>query len=335
MQGLVWRLKALDSEATESLKVITYFDALVDSHANAEALLAGAAVLSGCIAGLTNSESSMRVDASGKKISAGSSQGWPSQPFGDGGRAWLERSGTELANDAMILERLALALQISFDRRSPVAVTQRAIENIIDGAISPERRGEAANQLHLDARSLYRVHAVPGSTALSGPNVLLHTRIGVVRVAIRPASSQSGEVRAGVGVACYPGSLSRSWATAFLALRLTGAHKSVQVADELGGLLVLAEEADRKAYESDDVSAIRDAVQGRADNEAILDSLSTNSSLRAVAHDLGLHHSTIQSRVRALSDTFGYDIQSPYGRVRVFVALMLYRLGTTTFGPSD
>ena len=51
MQGLVWRLKALDPEASESLKVIAYFDALVDGHASAQVLLSGAAVLSGCAAG--------------------------------------------------------------------------------------------------------------------------------------------------------------------------------------------------------------------------------------------------------------------------------------------
>ena len=65
MQELVGRLTALDPQATESLKVIAYFDALVDGHANPEVLLRGAAVLSGCAAGVASGTTCIRVDHSG------------------------------------------------------------------------------------------------------------------------------------------------------------------------------------------------------------------------------------------------------------------------------
>ena len=93
MQGLVWRLKALDPEASESLKVIAYFDALVDGHASAQVLLSGAAVLSGCAAGYSADGNSVRVDASGTKTASGEPGAWPGHDFGDGGRVDLCRAG--------------------------------------------------------------------------------------------------------------------------------------------------------------------------------------------------------------------------------------------------
>ena len=51
MQELVGRLSTLDPAASESLKVIAYFDALVEARAGRLALLRGAARLTGCPAG--------------------------------------------------------------------------------------------------------------------------------------------------------------------------------------------------------------------------------------------------------------------------------------------
>src|SRR4029453_16818783 len=103
MQGLVWRLKALDPQASESLKVITYFDALVNSRANAEMLIRGAAVLGDC--------------------SVGFAMHGRSKEFGADGRAWIERASPGFVNDELILERLAIALGIFWDRTSPIAAT--------------------------------------------------------------------------------------------------------------------------------------------------------------------------------------------------------------------
>lgn len=41
MQELVGRLTALDAEATETIKVIAYFDALVAGHASTQVILPG------------------------------------------------------------------------------------------------------------------------------------------------------------------------------------------------------------------------------------------------------------------------------------------------------
>lgn len=337
MQGLVWRLKALDPEASESLKVIAYFDALVDGHASAQVLLSGAAVLSGCAAGYTADGNSVRVDASGTKTDSGEPGAWPGHDFGDGGRVWIERTGQAFANDEMILERVAIALGISLDRTSPVAASRRAVETVIDGAAPLDRRMDAAAMLHLERDSSYRVVAVPASVALPGPSSVIYTGVGPVRAAIRrlsevqPPDDRPG-ARSGVGLAMVPGALDRSWASALLALRLATAQNPCQLADDLGSLLVFAELADSARFEPPDLTALKLLLQSQPKALALLESLAVASSLRAVAEEMGLHHSSVQNRAADYSTALGFDIRTATGRVRLSLVLTLHRLATTTFG---
>ena len=342
MQGLVWRLRALDPEASESLKVIAYFDALVDAHASAQVLLSGAAVLSGCPAGYVANGRSVRVDAAGTKTDSaapdsGAANRWPGHDFGDGGRVWIERKGQAFANDEMILERVAIALGISFDRTSPAAASSRAVAAVIDASAPLDRRMDAAAMLHLDQESSYRVVAVPASTVLPGPSSVIYTGVGPVRAAIRRLSEAEAPdggpgSRWGVGLTMVPAALDRSWASALLALRLTTANSPRQAADDLGSLLVFAELADSSAAEIPDLTALKRLLESQPKALALLESIAATSSLRAVAEEVGLHHSSVQSRAADYSAALGFDLRTAPGRVRLSLVLTLYRLGTTTFG---
>ncbi|MGX9899699.1 helix-turn-helix domain-containing protein [Arthrobacter sp. SA17] len=340
MQGLVWRLKALDPEASESLKVIAYFDALVDGHASAQVLLSGAAVLSGCPAGYVSEGNTVRVEASGTKTAVGAPApgapdgGWPGHAFGDGGRVWIERSGPAFANDEMILERVAIALGISFDRTSPVAASRRAVETLLDGAAPLDRRMDAAAMLHLDRRTSYRVVAVPVSMELAGPSAVIYTAVGPVRAAVlRSSTTETVDAQsprpgstAGVGLAMTPESLHRSWATALLALRLSSQRHPRQLADDLGSLLVFAEAADTSSYETPDLHALKRLVKSQPKALTLLDSIAETTSLRAVAEEIGLHHSSVQTRAAEYSTALGFDIRTAAGRVRLSLVLTLWRL---------
>ena len=342
MQGLVWRLKALDPEASESLKVIAYFDALVDGHASAQVLLSGAAVLSGCPAGYVTDGNTVRVDASGTKTAVGPPApgepdgGWPGHAFGDGGRVWIERSGPAFANDEMILERVAIALGISFDRTSPVAASRRAVETLLDGSAPLDRRMDAAAMLHLARQTSYRVVAVPVSADLAGPSAVIYTAVGPVRAAVLRFSTeeradapnaQPGST-AGVGLAMTPESLHRSWATALLALRLTSPRHPRQLADDLGSLLVFAEAADASSYETPDLTALKRLLRSQPKALALLESIAETTSLRAVAEEIGLHHSSVQTRAAEYSAALGFDIRTAAGRVRLSLVLTLWAIRT-------
>src|ERR1700712_660773 len=100
MQELVRRLSALDPDAGAGVKVIAYFDALVEGAASVESFLRGAAVLTGCAAGLADPERRMwmRVDAQGRRDDPSAARTrsltptWRARAVSPGGTAsvWIE-----------------------------------------------------------------------------------------------------------------------------------------------------------------------------------------------------------------------------------------------------
>lgn len=332
MQELVGRLTAVDAEATETLKVIAYFDALINGHATTEVLLRGAAILSGCPAGQSVGGKTMRVDATGARSTAPPGD-WPARSFSDGGLAWIERTGAAHANDEMILERLAIALGIAYERTSPAAASRRALETIIDGQASAEARADAAKRLHLDAHTPYRIVATLAADGTSdagrSPSVVVGTAYGPVRAALGTASS--AWERAGIGIPSTADSLPESWASALIALRLSSAREPVVDAAELGALLALAAAADVTLNDIPDVVALSQLVVVHPGAEVLLEAIAATDSLRAAAGETGLHHSTVQARAGHYSDALGFDIRSPRGRVRLSLAMSVHRLATTRF----
>ncbi|WP_396020213.1 hypothetical protein [Arthrobacter sp. ISL-69] len=157
-----------------------------------------------------------------------------------------------------------------------------------------DRRMDAAAMLRLDRDTAYRVVVVPASAELrTTPSTLIYTVVGPVRAFVPrfPATPQLGDAqlpagagsRTGVGLAMEPGVLHRSWASALLALRLTSDGQPRQLADDLGGLLVLAEAADSSAYQTPDLTALTRLVTQHPKALRLLESLATGkASLRAI-----------------------------------------------------
>ncbi|WP_440710943.1 helix-turn-helix domain-containing protein [Herbiconiux sp. YIM B11900] len=338
------RLTALDATATESLKVIAYFDALVDGHANVDVLLRGAAILSGCAAGFRADGRTVRVDASGARRPGSADAEWPSHSFGDGGHAWIEREGAAHTNDAMILERLALALDIALERTSPSAASRRALEVVLDADSPAEARSAALARLRLDGGSSYRAVAVPAATVWTSaaePSVVLRTPAGSVRAVVvgaraAEALNRSSDGRMGIGLAVAPDALDASWASALVALRLTSPREPVQEADRLGVVLALAASAET-ARTAPDVVAMAELIRAQPHLEQFLEVLADAESVRAAAQQLRLHHSTVQAKLTSLEHALGFDPRTPRGRVRLALTLALHRLCHARFdsnGPS-
>jgi hypothetical protein len=377
MQELVGRLTALDPEASESLKVIAYFDALVEGHASLEVLLRGAAVLSGCAAGFRAGATTMRVDSSGRRMRDSAARAgapdqaqaadttWPAHPLPDGGIAWIERSTAAHANDAMVLERLAIGLSISIDQGNPAGLERRALEILLDTDETTDARGAAAHRLRLDGVTEARIAATPAAGSPDNPrSVVIDTAAGRVRARIllpgddaaetigrasgRSSSgsagaegdgSVGGDARTGIGIASAPADLAASWASALIALRMTSAREPVLRADDLGVVLLAAEAADAGRPTHPDVRAVSAVVaadsRSRTDRGAdaldVLDALARAESVRGAATLAGVHHSTMQARAADLADALGFDPRTPAGRVRLSDALRLHRLATTRF----
>ncbi|MDF2444608.1 MAG: hypothetical protein JWR01_2811 [Subtercola sp.] len=350
MQELVGRITALDPVASESLRVISYFDALVEGHATAEALLRAASVLTGCAVGFVAGDTVMGVDSSGARspdVSAPEVGRWPSHAVGEGWYAWIERAGGAHANDEMVLERLSFGLRISLERTHPVAIARRNLEILIDSAETAESRAAAARRLRLDSGLLCIAASPAGESAGDAAgSVVLDTPFGRVRARVVVAEMPGAGAGAGAGVAAVVGAAAgrlglglsgsasaapRSWHTALLALRMTSPAEPVVDAGRLGSMLLLAEAADAQAAPQPDVLAIAQLAGDDPRSLSQLDLVVRAESIRAAAASSGVHHSTMQARVAELSERLGFDVRSSDGRVRLSLALRLHRLATTRF----
>ncbi|MFI9489340.1 hypothetical protein ACIG47_23330 [Promicromonospora sp. NPDC052451] len=357
MQELVGRLTALDPEASETLKAVAYFDALIAGGVGLDALLRGAAVLSGAVAGAFDGRRAHRVAPDGSRLAATADgarpePGWPTRTAGSG-TVWLEREGPPHANDAMVVERLALAVDLATARRP--GGTGGALDVALDAARDVADRRVALSRLRLDGARDLRVAAhLVASDPGAAPSTVVVTPHGLVRATVlRRGVTPAGP--AGIGFAGPGEELPESFRTALLAFRLVpggplersgpegarpdvvtaaggavaggtvagGPGAAVVDAAELGVLLAAVVALEPVAARLPDVVALaRLDVRSRA----VLEVLAVSDSVRAAATTLGMHHSTLQARHEALTGDLGYDPRSPDGRTRHRLASLLLRL---------
>ncbi|MEU4365240.1 hypothetical protein [Promicromonospora sp. NPDC023987] len=350
MQELVGRLTALDPEASETLKVVAYFDVLVAGGVGLAALLRGAAVLSGAVAGAVDGRRTYRIGPDGDRLTdgpatdgpaTGRAEGaghaelqprWPTSTISNG-RVWLERHGSPHANDAMVVERLALAVDLVAARHPGRA--DSSLETALDATRDTAERRVALSRLRLDpareVRVVVRPVSHPASRPVShlvshpvsaAPSTVVATSYGLLRAVVLGHDEQlSGP--AGVGLRRRADELPESFRTAVLALRLLPADDAVVDATDLGVVLTAVSVLEPVAAQQPDVVAL-----ARLDRRtrAVLDELAGSESVRAAAAALGMHHSTLQVRHDALTSELGYDPRSLDGRARYRVARLLLRL---------
>jgi len=307
MKDLVVRLSALDPDAGAAVRVIAYFDQLVDARAGLATIVRGAAVLAGCPARLADRERGvdLRVGSDGRR---GAPDGppdpsWLSTPVAAGGSAvlWLERPGPA----------------------GPVEV-------LIDASAPPEARRHAARSLGLPESGLARAVALEGGGARIAPATdgrdqePWNPGHGPGAAAIAP--------RAGVGTAVPVLSLPASWNAARTALRLTAEGTDedpgprVVYADEMGGLALLAGNVGPATPPIPDVLALEQAAAAAPWMLSTLYAVATTASLRAAAAALRVHHSTLQDRIVHAERLLGWPVREPQGQFRLHLTLVLHRL---------
>lgn len=323
MQELMGRVTALDAGVTQSLKVISYFDALVSGGVNLETLVRGAASLTGAVAGLRAPGVAIRVGGDGRlleDLASATADGWPSREADDASTVWLEREGDAHANDAMVLERLALAVAVLRARRR--LAPDDALQAALDGSVAADVRAAALARLRLDGERLRAIATSPEAT-VHGPTTLIATPYGVLRASIARQDASPSFARAGLGTWAVGPALAGSWSMALAAYRLTDAATSVVDAEELGLLLPAALAAEASLVEHPDVARLA-ALDARS--AVVLGELVRSDSVRSAANALHVHHSTLQSRHETLTRELGYDPRSAPGRARYELASLVLRL---------
>jgi hypothetical protein len=331
MQELVGRLAQLDPDAGAAVKVIAYFDRLVEGHAGLEPIVRGAAVLAGCAARLVDVDRrvQVRVDARGKvsdEIGLPEPD-WPSAPLVPDGPAvlWLEHGGEPGPVDAMVLERAASAARGVLERtrgRSSVALDDPAsVEVLFDATVAAQTRLTVARRLGIAEHAQVKAVAPVGEPGWIESDA-----------ACWPARGRSTGARLGVGAVGGVLDLPASWVGARAAARFTAMDTEqdpgprVVHADQLGGLAVLA---DVIGADTEPIADVRAVEQARTDAPWVLATLvavAASPSLRAAATALLIHHSTLQERLGHVEHVLGWPIRDPQGKLRLQLAIAMWRL---------
>lgn len=331
MQELLGRISQLDPQASQALRVIACFDELSVGGVNTRGLLAAAASLAGCVAGYSQDKPvrCMRVTPRGELV-PGRPTTRTSADASTGLTVWLEREGTPGANDAIILERLALTARLRHGRGQRDLDGRRHLGLLLDHDVAVEDRRVAAASIGLNPRSTYRVAAAPlfaiWTDHPTAPEDVVPTRYGPIHALI--VAADTGVLQAGpcgIGVATGVDQLHHSFRTALVALRLCEPPVTPSVnADQYAGLVDLLADAPHDAHQPD-VELI-DRVAEHPWGLCALDVVVRSTSARQAARLAGVHHSTMQTRIETLTLDLGFDPFDGYGRVRIGVAYLTWRL---------
>ena len=309
---------ALDPVADESLKVVTYFDALIRSGVGMEGLLKASAAMTGVPAGVERRGRVTRCDAEGR-LAEDPQVTRSSEREGAGFTVWLERDAEPFANDERVVERLAIAVELLEARTGP----SHGLDVAIDVSQTLADRTVALARLHVTPASRVRILATTLEVRAPGPvSTILPTRAGMLRATLDTTGSATPSGRTGVGQWIRADHAHESWAGAITAFRLADDRDPVVWAEALGAMLILAQAYD---HEHPHVDVTRLAQIDRREWD-VLRKLVESESLRSAAAKLGMHHSTVQARAEALTRALGYDVRTAEGRMRFAAASILLRL---------
>ncbi|HKS44571.1 MAG TPA: helix-turn-helix domain-containing protein [Amycolatopsis sp.] len=346
MKGLLLRLSTLDTGAESAVRVIGFFDTLVKGRATPDTLLRRAAVLAECPVG-------MQVPRQGVSVRAepnGELEVCPGPPgdaavFRRGSDLyWLERKGEPVPLDEITLERFAFAGEILLDRAGglPKLGDPALVELVLSDSAGEVERSRALHLLGFAPTAPVRVLAVDGDAeafaAALGGRVAPVGRLNALLVPEPgpPLESFAG-ARIGVGPVVPAIEATRSWQSARNALRFTKAA-ALTHADELGGLLLLAERLTAEDLAGvPDVTALDKLATGPGDPDTleVLRTFCTTGSARKTASAIHRHHSTVATRLARAERVLGFPLNTPDGHFRLNLALALRHLRDTADQPGS
>ncbi|MCE6993587.1 helix-turn-helix domain-containing protein [Saccharothrix sp. S26] len=348
MRGLLRKLSALDADAETAIRVIAYFDTLVESRATVvEVVRATAGLADGVVGVELDGRPPVRLGPDGKPASrpvAVTAQA----AVGTSGRVWLERPDGPRPLDDLVLERCAITLRVlEPPRHTPHLADPALVELVLSEREAPEDRARAVKLLGLAHDRPLRIAAVrcgpgqdPGAEAVrlvarAGRHAPV--RVGIVgrhaALVLQPPDAREwalprGEVRLGLGGTVDGLRAHTSWKQAQQALRFTSAEHPVVDFTDLGATALLAEvpvEMLRRDADVAALTALAATPSGRLD-VAALEAFCVSGSLRKAAESLHLHHSSVASRLARAEDVLGWSLDTPHGRFRTMVALLARRL---------
>jgi hypothetical protein len=355
MQGLLLKLSMLDAGAENAVRLISFFDSLMEQGVGLEVLVSRAAMVAECPLGVQARDGgfALRGCPDGAVDGRSAEAGAVAHDVGSHHLAWLARGGGQaLPLDELLLERFAIACIAAIGRRDamlPSFGDPALLELAIGGSAAAPERARALYLLGFDPSALLTMLAVTGpSDEFAGVAAAIAGRAHhVAPVASTYAVLLAGQAppglklprgfTAGVGRTVRGLEAPRSWDQAVRALRFAvpsdghavGGDRAVVYAAELGPLELLAEK-----LRSSDILDVPDvealdllaAEGGGADVLRTLECFVDTGSLREAARRLHLHHNSVAARVTRAERLLGYSMTGPRGSARVGLAIALRRL---------
>ncbi|MFJ7214575.1 helix-turn-helix domain-containing protein [Amycolatopsis sp. NPDC098790] len=332
MKGLLLRLSGLDADAENAVRVIGFFDRLITGRAGLDALVRSTADLAGCPVGVHAPGQGMSLRAApGEAVATpGTAPAGSAVRRLEGGvEVWVARDGAPVPLDDMLLERFAIATAVVLEQNGvprPELGDPALVELVLSGEAGTAERSRALHLLGIAPSARLRVLAGTGVDGLAGRSA----QLGGVRAVLAEAVPEFPDGgRAGVGPELPALDAARSWAAARTALRFTSDTEPVVWWDRLGSLGALGSRlGGADLADLPDVRALdRLAAEPHgADTLSALDALCATGSARKAAAVLHRHHSTMPARLARAEAVLGFEVDSPAGRFRLHLALMLRRL---------
>lgn len=364
------RLSALGADPESMLTLVTYFDELNESAANAEAVVRFAALLAECPVGSRwASGAVVRFDGAGRADHEGAAPSEP-PPEDNEPAVWLERSGPAHPLDPVLLDRLRHALRAVTTR---VGVAPRIgdpalLEVVLSGKERLEDRARAIRLLGLDENRELRVVAVSAYSPPDALRVILRELRGmavrsatignatavvcqgahdtraisdtldaaIVKEFPAPLSAGSGRgpwvgIGAGGGVFAAPA----SWEQALRALRFassTGYGRRAVAYERLSSLEILTELPLDRTQRNPTLARINEiaATAAGAIQISTVEAFCVFGSLRRTADELHVHHSTVAARLARVEAQMGWDLDDPMDRFSATLVLMVRRIALSS-----
>ena len=360
-------VSTLDAQTEGALKVIAYYDALVEHGATLEACVRASASLGLCIAGLHDQQSSwsIRYDRTGSAV-----RGQPEPSIRSVvrvgakvvGEVWLERSGPLEALDELVVERFALAAAALWKTPRPGRSVGTVLESIFSGSTDPNSRDRALEHWGfcidrpldvaavatddvgmLVESSALVAEAMAGETRPKGRGVVWAALGNIATVVVQamggakfaqlPTLKAMGpRTRVGLAHVSEISKLPDGWRQAQAALRFADVLGFGAVVDyrELGCLTLLGELSPQIVHDNAEIRTLSQAAKDARGHELIetLEMVLTHDSIRQAAAAMYMHPTSLHYRVEQIEKLLGFSLKEPHGKFRGALAIALWRLST-------
>lgn len=358
MEGLLRRLSSEGSEAENALRVIAFFDRLVETRGGLDELVRSSARLIGAPAGFSSEAGAAArafddrgrridvdppIDAITLAVTAGSRR------FGS---VWIVNSSDNVSLGELVIERMALSAATILGR-SPNSSRVDETDDVIvmlSRDTPPDVRKDAIRALGFrvdwDVRALVIVPTLSAAEAESAVrewSTSQHLHVSPVRrddrffVAVfrdvgpgTPFLPPSWSAPTAIGCRAGITEAHSSLATARQAIHLTSPVLGPTVIDyeKLGALSHLADIHPAAAGTTHLVTQLIFLAQsesGRAELTA-LDAFCRHRSLRSASIELNLHHSSLAHRLKNAERKLNVDLSGSDALFQLALSLQLYRI---------